>query len=171
LGFLTEAARIMTILLRRFLVLTALLFWQGGFLFYASVVVPVGQHLTSHREQGFITREVTDYLNLSGAVALVPLAWDGAAGRDPSPRRRIWRWVVWLGMALALALLAWLHPRLDELMDSASLNIADRTLFRERHRVYLWISTVQWALGVTYSIFMLSAWRAEDRQATELREV
>jgi hypothetical protein len=154
----------MTTLLRRFLVLAALLFWQGGFLFYASVVVPVGQELTSHRRQGLITQQVTNYLNLAGAVALVPLAWDVAVSGDGSLRRRVFRWASWAGMALALALLAWLHPRLDELLDNASLSIADPPLFRERHRVYLWTSTVQWALGVAYTLLMLLAWRAEDRQ-------
>ena len=38
----------MLILLRRFLVLAALFFWQGGFTFYASVVVPVGQQVFGH---------------------------------------------------------------------------------------------------------------------------
>jgi len=154
----------MMTLLRRFVVVTALLFWQGGFLFYASVVVPIGQQLTSHLRQGFITQQVTDYLNLAGAVALVPLAWDTIASSDPALRRRVLRWACWTGMTLALALLAWLHPRLDELLDRPSMDIADRTLFRERHRLYLWISTIQWGLGVAYSILMLVAWRAEDRQ-------
>jgi hypothetical protein len=159
-----EAARIMTILLRRFLVVAALLFWQGGFLFYASVVVPVGQQLTSHREQGFLTQQVTDYLNLSGVVALLPLAWDGVVSSDPSLRRRLWRWAAWLGMALTLALLAWLHPHLDVLLDRSALSIADRPLFRDRHRAYLWISTVQWALAMMYAVLMLIAWRTEDRR-------
>src|SRR2546428_9021513 len=67
----------MVTFLRRFLVLAALMFWQGGFTFYAAVVVPVGQQvLGSDLEQGFITRQVTQWLNVAGAVALVPLAWD-----------------------------------------------------------------------------------------------
>ena len=73
------------ILLRRFLVLVALMFWLGGFTFYAAVVVPVGQEdLGSHLEQGFITRQVTKYLNLSGAIALLLLAWDVVASHDRS---------------------------------------------------------------------------------------
>ena len=44
-------------ILRRFLVLIALFFWQGGFTFYAAVVVPVGQQvLHSHLRQGFVTQ-------------------------------------------------------------------------------------------------------------------
>jgi hypothetical protein len=64
-------------ILRRFLTLVALIFWQGGFTFYAAVVVPIGQRvLGSHLEQGFITREVTWYMNIAGAVALAVLAGD-----------------------------------------------------------------------------------------------
>ena len=55
----------MTRFLRRFLVLAALMFWQGGFTFYAAVVIKVGQDvLGSHRRQGFVTRRVAQYLNL-----------------------------------------------------------------------------------------------------------
>ena len=82
------------ILARRYLVLAALLFWQGGFTFYAVVVVPVGQEvLGSHKEQGFITREVTKYLNWAGAIALVPLAWDLAATRERTVLTRRLRWL------------------------------------------------------------------------------
>ena len=46
--------------LRRFIVLVALCFWQGGFTFYAGVVVPVGTDvLGSSLKQGFVTRRVT----------------------------------------------------------------------------------------------------------------
>src|SRR5215468_6101686 len=84
---------VMFILVRRFLVLVALMFWQGGFTFYAAVVVPVGQNeLGSHLQQGFITRQVTDYLNLSGAIALFLLGCDVAASRDRSTGRRWARW-------------------------------------------------------------------------------
>ncbi len=68
-------------LLRRFLVLLALFFWQGGFTFYAAVVVPIGQHVFGHLRQGFVTRQVTVYLNLAGAVALLILVWDLFAAR------------------------------------------------------------------------------------------
>ena len=67
--------RAMLTLLRRFLVVSALMFWQGGFLFYASIVVPIGQEvLPTPQDQGFITRHVTKSMNVSGAVALLPLA-------------------------------------------------------------------------------------------------
>jgi hypothetical protein len=155
-------------LLRRFLVVAALMFWLGGFTFYAAVVVPIGTAvLGTSRDQGFITRRVTVYLNLAGAVALVPLAGDVAAGRDPSAWRRRARWGIWLGMLLTLALLAWLHPRLDALLDAQGMEILDRRAFRAGHRLYLWTHTVQWGLGVLYIVSTLAAWRKEDFAAVK----
>ena len=46
--------------LRRFLVVQALLLWQGGFLFYAAFVVPAGTEvLGSAAAQGAITVRAT----------------------------------------------------------------------------------------------------------------
>src|SRR5262249_11724241 len=108
-------------------------------------------------------RPVTNYLNLAGAVALVPLAWDAGMSRDPVVRRRRLRWGCWLMLALTLALLGWLHLTLDRQMD---LPDYDSTAFRPLHRAYLWISTVQWACGVVYLVVTLLAWRAEDGKTT-----
>ena len=78
--------------LRRFLVVQALMLWQGGFLFYAAVVVPAGTEvLGSGAAQGPITARVTDALNLCGLAALVLTAWDQAVTRDPAPRRNPFR--------------------------------------------------------------------------------
>jgi len=154
-------------LLRRFLVLAALMFWQGGFTFYAAVVVPIGQQvLNSPAEQGFITRQVTWYLNVAGLVALGLLAWDVVVSRDAGIQRRCWRWLAWAGMLATLGLLVWLHPRLDELLDPESWNIRDRIRFRAGHRWYLWVSTVQWAFAGIYTVVTLGAWRAEDWSKT-----
>jgi hypothetical protein len=148
-------------LLRRFLVLAALMFWQGGFTFYAAVVVPVGQEVLGPPAQASVTRHVTIYLNLAGAVALLPLAWDAAFSRDRQPWRRRGRWLAWVGMALTLAALVWLHGHLDRLLDDPSG--VDRAAFRTVHRLYLWVSTAQWACALAYAALALFAWRDEDR--------
>ena len=151
------------LLLRRFLVLIVLFFWQGGFTFYAAAVVPVGQQVFGHLRQGFVTRQVTVYLNHAGAVALAVLVWDLLAVCDLSGWRRRTRWLLWAGMIVSLAVLYWLHGRMDELLETDGLIILDRDAFRPRHRLYLWISTVQWAWGLLSLILSLAAWRAEDR--------
>jgi hypothetical protein len=157
------------VLLRRFLVVAALMFWQGGFTFYSSVVVPVGQEvLESHAEQARVTRHVALYLNLAGAIALALLAWDVAAG-DPSAVRRRLRWGAWGVMVLALGLLVWLHPRLVELIDPESHWVTDATGFRPLHRLYLWTHTAQWAAGLVYALLMLQAWSAVDREEERKR--
>jgi hypothetical protein len=151
-------------LLRRLLVIFSLMFWQGGFTFYAAVVVPIGQReLGSHLQQGFITRQVTNYLNLSGAAALILLGWDVAATRDKSLTRRWARWAVWMGMIITLLALAWLHGHLDQLLNPELRELTSPRAFRTGHRWYLWLSTVQWAFGVAYALLALCGWRAEDR--------
>lgn len=155
------------LLLRRFLVLAALFFWQGGFTFYAAVVVPVGTDvLGSTRRQGFITRRVTHYLNLSGAVALVPLAWDVLSARDRGPRRGL-RAGLWLGMASAQAALFWLHAHLDGLLQVKGGIVLDPEAFRPAHRLHLWVSTAQWACGLLFLLLTLYAWRSADRSRGE----
>lgn len=149
---------------RRFLVLAVLVFWQGGFTFYAAVVIPVGREvLGAHRAQAAITRQVTNYLNVAGALALAPLAWDAVAARGASQRRYVLRWGCWAGMALTLALLAGLHLHLDALMDQDTTAGADRPTFYAAHRWYLLVSTLQWACAVAYTVLAVLAWREDDR--------
>src|ERR1700730_10456544 len=132
----------MMTIVRRFLLLLALMFWQGGFTFHGAVVIRVGHDvLGSHLEQGYITGAAANYLNLAGAVALVLWAWDIAITKDPSVIRRWLRWGLWATLALTLGLLAWLHLRLDDLLDFNSFRILDRTRFHDLHGWYLNIST------------------------------
>lgn len=148
--------------LRRFLVLAALMFWQGGFVFYAGVAVPIGTEvLGSGREQARITRRVAVWLNWSGAVALLPLGWDAVITRRSRFARR-GRELAWLVLASGQIALFVLYPFLDARFDPDALLILDPN-FRKWHRVYLWISTVQWCTSVLYTALTVWAWRAEDR--------
>lgn len=150
-------------MLRRSLVLVALMFWQGGFMFYGGVVVPVGSEvLGSDTDQGWITRKVTDYLNAAGAVALAVWGWDVAVARDPSPWRRRLRGLVWTVLAAALGVLFWVHGRMDSLLDPEALRVLDRPHFRSLHRWYLGTSTLQSAASLLLLFWTLQAWRSED---------
>src|ERR1700676_581956 len=65
--------------LRRWLAISLLAVWWGGFTFYSVVVVHTGHRvLRSKVRQGFITQQVTRQLNVLGIVTLAPLL--GSAG-------------------------------------------------------------------------------------------
>jgi hypothetical protein len=150
-------------LARRFLVLIALMFWQGGFTFYAAVVVPIGQDVVGKETQPFITRQVAQAINISGAAALLVLALDlTGAARETVWAHRV-RWLMWLGMVAALAVLVWLHPQIDRYMNVESQEIISHKALRPWHRAYLWVSTVQWGFGLVYAWLTLRAWREADR--------
>jgi hypothetical protein len=145
-------------LARRSLVLLALMFWQGGLLFYGSVVVTIGSRvLDSDTTQGFITREVTLALNITAAAVMPVLLWDVlAAGR----RARL---VAWLVLAGASAFLAWQHGRMDALLDPPpKFIVTDYVRFRGLHRWYLRGVTVQLAAGWAFAVLSLRDWRHDD---------
>lgn len=145
---------------RRFLVVVALMYWIGGFTFYAAVVVPVGTDvLGSAANQAAITRHVAHTINLSGAVALAVSAWDVVATR----RGRLGRWLAWAGMAVCLVALLAMYPHLDRMFHGEDAYLDSRAAFRPWHRTYLWVISVQWGFAVLFTLLSLAAWRAEDR--------
>ena len=149
-------------IVRRFLVIQALLLWQGGFLFYATVVVPVGSRLLGSWVQGTVTRHVTDWMNAIGACALVVLAWDQWATADASCRRL--RWLLWSVMAVGLVGLAVVHSIIAAHLDSSAADFeAAHARFYELHRVYLFIAGVQWLAGLAYVFAALRAWNHGPR--------
>jgi hypothetical protein len=153
------------VLLRRLIFLLLLMFWQGGFTFYAAVVVPIGTDvLNSALHQGMITRQVTQYLNIAGAVALAAWAWDLAAQSAPTAVRQRLRWLLWLFLATLLAALGWLHPRMDNLIDPINAGVLDHDAFNYMHRWYLWLGTAQWAGSIVLTFATLRGWRDADRR-------
>lgn len=147
---------------RRFLVFQAFLLWQGGFLFYSAVVVPVGTGvLGSPALQGQITQPVTDWLNRFGVVWAAVYAWDLVAGRDGR-----WRWLLWAAAVGLLPVLWVLHGRMDALIDVDAGRLTDRAAFRRLHVAYLWASTAHWLLGLVLAWLALRAWRASDQSSS-----
>jgi len=147
------------ILLRRLILFVALMFWQGGFMFYGSVVITVGaQVLGSELEQGFVTQSVTNYFNVAGAVCLT--IWGIVLWHE----RPTWLgWTLWLGIVLSLAVLAILHSRLDQRLEFDSHAVMGQG-FYSLHRVYLTISTAQWLAALTLLALTLHQWRNADRR-------
>jgi hypothetical protein len=144
--------------LRRFVVMFLFAVWFGGFTFYAVVVVPTGHHvLRSKVRQGFITQQVTNKLNVLGAATLAALAWHVVAVRRAKSRR--WFRVAatsWTALAVTLAVLFWLHPQLDALLDPAARSVVDDDKFYALHRWYLIVATVQWLAGVVHGGALLT---------------
>jgi hypothetical protein len=153
-------------LLRRCAVLVALMFWQGGFMFYGAVVVPVGARvLDSHTRQGWVTRSVTNHLNLAGAAALALWASDLASRRDPTPRW--YAWALWLSLVVLLVAQFSLHTRLDALLDPSARRIRDRPQFHFLHQIYLIVSTAQWTGALALLGLTVRAWSDEEKGVPE----
>jgi hypothetical protein len=158
-------APLIRISLRRLLVLQVLLLWQGGFLFYTAVVVPVGTTvLGSAAAQGAITAHVTDTLNLIGVLTLLILAAELGLTHDPSVRRTTARWWCWWILFVAQGLLLYFHRLLDAFMDPSRTHVVIRPPFYPVHRLYLWASTAQWLVCLVLVWLTLLAWHAEDRE-------
>jgi hypothetical protein len=154
-------------MLRRFLVVALFAFWMGGFTFYTGVAIPVASEiLGSHRAAGFITRQVTQWLNLAGVVTLAVLAWNVVADwRAATPRdRKILAGTLAFLVVAEIALLV-LHPVLDAGLDPAARRVKPEGNFEMLHHVYLWISTAQWIAGLPYLWWTLVVWRRADRAA------
>jgi hypothetical protein len=155
-------------ILRRFLVLGVLFFWQGGLTFYGAVVIPIGARvLGSHRSQAVITREVVQVATVAGLLALVLFCWDVLATRDPAGWRRHVRQCAAMGIAFTWVVLSCLQFLLNQRFDPDSLDVGDLASFRELHRLYLWITTAQWVFCLLFLLAGLGAWRAEDRAMGE----
>jgi hypothetical protein len=137
----------------RSVLIWALAVWLGGFTFYSAVVIPVlHDQLGSPTETGLVTQRVTDVLNFIGFVVIV-VAWIGV-GLERSWARPD-RWTTGLSLALLsatsvclIALLA-LHRVMDRMMISDSM-----TGFYSLHRVYLWVSVLQWLANLG----LMAAW-------------
>ena len=143
---------------RRFVVLHAFLLWQGGFVVYGGVVVPAGAEvLGSDRLQGFVTQQVTVWLNLFGVAWCAALAWDCHAVRGDRLRAGL----VAVCAALLIVLFA-AHPQMDALLDGDAQSVLDRKLFRRWHQLYLGVSTLHWLLALAVAWRTLRAWRRFD---------
>lgn len=150
-------------LFRRMLLLIMLMFWQGGFMFYGGVVVPVGSSvLGSHRAQSRITQPVTNYLNAIGGVALLVWGWELLAQGSAQTRRRR-AGLLWAVLVVLLLGQVGIHFKLDESMAVIeSMSSAQLKDFRLLHQGYLLVSTLQWlgSLGLLY--LTLKAWNPSE---------
>jgi hypothetical protein len=138
---------------RRFLVISAIAFWLGGFTFYAGVAVPMGvEVLGTHKAVGFVTQRVTHWLNIAGIAALAVLLANLAIGWRQSSwfvrRLLLISLIVMVAIEIELFIM---HPTLDRLLVTQPVReILDEDKFDLLHRIYLISSSVQWLFGVVH---------------------
>ena len=127
--------------------------WWGGLTFYAAIVIPIATERLGAETQGFVTQQVTRWLNALTTVWLVMVAVDAVRHRSH------WRWSVGTVLALCQIALFVDHARLTRLMDFSTQAIAiDRARFYAEHQIYLWITVVQWLTGLVW----LTGYRESD---------
>ena len=151
----------------RFSLVMAFAVWQGGFVFYGGVVIPIGTRvLGSDVEQGFITQAVSERLNWIGIICLLIWAASLAVDRkthfsraEPIARdRRVHSlsWLIWIGLAIGMLGLFVLHYFMDLQLDSQTQTVRDFKQFKQLHRFYLGISTLQWIGAMALLWYSLS---------------
>jgi hypothetical protein len=149
-------------LFRRFVLILCMAFWQGGFMFYGGVVVPVGASvLGSEVEQGFITQSVTNYLNVAAAVCLS--VWGLMLALDRPRSRRLARaaWALWSLIVVILGAQIGLHIPMDHYLDAPNRAVLDEVKFLRLHEAYLTLSTIQWLMCLALLAITLTAWRTD----------
>ncbi|MDG1875290.1 MAG: hypothetical protein P8J27_15355 [Mariniblastus sp.] len=150
--------------IRQFLCLLMFAVWFGGFTFYIAVVVPTGtQVLGSARIQGFVTQQVTWHLNWITAIAVVLMLWEVFA-EFPKKYRRSRMLAVSLVIAILVLMLAlvWIHGILNGFLDFENRSVRQKATFYQWHRLYLWISTIQWALGILFAWLLVKNWTRQN---------
>jgi hypothetical protein len=138
----------------------AMAFWWGGLTFYSLVAVPIGMDvLGGAAEQGFITRLVAKWINISGGATLAVLLASAASNwRFSGKFARTVLASTWLAMAILQALLFAIHPQLDAMLNVSSHDIADPDRFHQLHEIYLTVVGVIWFAGLVHLLTVLLNW-------------
>ncbi len=152
----------------RFLVLTPLIVWLGGFTFYTGVVIRVGHGMYPDGETiGFLTRDVTFWLNCIGLLSLALLAPNCRLDSRAAPRRL--RWGLFASLALmgaALTALLFLHGAITGTLDMAAHRVVERARFHKLHELYEAVATVQWAAALLHLWCLLAVWQRNGGRAS-----
>lgn len=128
---------------RNLLKIITLSIWWGMFTFYAGIVVPVGMKvLGSHTQMGFVTQEVSKYLNVLSLIVFLMYAY--------SLRSNEFSEDVLIEQIMSFSLIGFqillcvIHFFLTNLLDFKQHIILNSEKFYVFHRVYLIIETLIW---------------------------
>lgn len=123
--------------------IATLVIWWGAFTFYAGIVIPVGMKvLGSHTQMGFITQEVTKYLNVLSLILFNIYAY--SLRNHEFSEVALMEQIVSFSLIGFQVLLFIIHYFLTDLLDFKHHLILNSDKFYVFHRVYLIIETLIW---------------------------
>ena len=126
----------------RFFSILILSLWWGGLTIYAGVVVPIGAQMFGSTRQGFVTQQVTYWLNVLLLLAIL------AVGVQVFTDRQRWLTRAWSVLIATLIVVTVLHLQMDGFLDFSSRTVNQREHFYQWHRLYLWTTAAQWLAGI-----------------------
>jgi hypothetical protein len=117
--------------------------WWGAFTFYAGVVVPVGMRvLGSHTEMGFITQQVTNYLNIFSLIVFLIYAY--LLKNEEVKKGNLVEEITVISLIGFQLLLFLIHSNQTDLLDFTHHKVLDKNNFYLLHRIYLIVETLIW---------------------------
>lgn len=105
--------------------------------------MPLGIEQFGSVEQGSLTQRVAIRLNVAGTIVGICLLAD-ALWRKPRTHRTVLASAL---LRLQIGLWFW-HSRLNRWLGPTSMSPHSDESFYFEHRIYLWMTTVQWLIGL-----------------------
>jgi hypothetical protein len=142
-----------------YLLLISFAFWMGGFSFYFGVVVRIGDAVIGGTEQGFITRQISWWLNIAGLVTIALMILHLFFQRS---------WVLVLScaaIAVTHAILMFRHSQLEALLDPETMSVLDSQRFAVLHENYEFLSGCQWLAAMIYLGGLVYGWTISQGSA------
>jgi hypothetical protein len=126
-----------------YLKIIALSLWWGAFTFYAGIVVPVGMNiLGSHTEMGFITQQVTVYINIFSLIIFLFFAY--CLKNEEFTKGKLVEEITAISLIGFQLLLFLLHNSQTDLLDFENHKIINQDNFYLLHRIYLIVESLIW---------------------------
>lgn len=127
-----------------YLLIISFAFWMGGFSLYFGVVVRIGDEVVGGTEQGFITRQVSWWLNIAGLVTI------GLMSLHLYFHRSLILILSLLAVAVTHGFLIIRHNQLEALLEPDSMTVLDPPRFALLHENYEFLSGCQWLAAMIY---------------------
>lgn len=131
-------------LMLTYLLLVSFAFWMGGFSLYFGVVVRIGDQVVGGTEQGFITRQISWWLNIAGLVSITLMGLHLWFHRS---------WVLVLSLVAVVVTHGFLmvrHHQLESMLDPEGMAVLDPGRFAVLHENYEFLSGCQWLAAMIY---------------------